>query len=143
MSRVESVDGRLIVAFPEGEASFHIGPAAAKWASKILNPPTRLDKLGIKSGTRIRWIGPRDQGFKQEAAQKGAAFVRTKPDLTFIAVDTIADLDKIAGGPVWIVYPKGVKHVREIDVLNAGRAAGLTDIKVASFSVTHTALKFV
>jgi hypothetical protein len=46
-------------------------------------------------------------------------------------------------GGVWVVYPKGVKTVREIQVLDAGRAAGLKDLKVASFSPTHTALKFV
>lgn len=30
-----------------------------------------------------------------------------------------------------------------MDVLQAGRQAGLTDTKVARFSGTHTALKFV
>jgi hypothetical protein len=40
------------------------------------------------------------------------------------------------------VYPKGVAAIREIEVIEAGRAAGLKDIKVASFSSTHTALQF-
>jgi hypothetical protein len=46
-------------------------------------------------------------------------------------------------GAIWVVYPKGVTAIREIEVLNAGREAGLKDVKVASFSPTHTALKFV
>ncbi|HXR09549.1 MAG TPA: hypothetical protein VN792_02170, partial [Candidatus Acidoferrales bacterium] len=46
-------------------------------------------------------------------------------------------------GAIWIVYPKGVKHITESDVLRAIRAASLTDVKVASFSATHTALKAV
>lgn len=34
-------------------------------------------------------------------------------------------------------------HIREIDVIQAGKDAGLTDNKVCSFSATHTALRFV
>jgi len=44
---------------------------------------------------------------------------------------------------MWIVYPKGQKHITEEDVLGAGRKAGLVDVKVVGFSATHTALKFV
>lgn len=43
----------------------------------------------------------------------------------------------------WVVYPKGQRHIREIDVMDAGRSAGLTDNKVCRFSNTHTALRFV
>ena len=35
------------------------------------------------------------------------------------------------------------KTITESDVRSSGVKAGLTDIKVASFSSTHTALKFV
>jgi hypothetical protein len=145
MTRVEASDGRLLITFPQGPATFHLGEVAPKWATKILNPPTRLDKLGIKAGTRIRWIGAPDTEFKKEAEQRGAAFVRTRPDLTFVAASILHDLPELnsATAPAWVVYPKGVSQIREIDVLNAGRDAGLVDIKVASFSSTHTALKFV
>src|SRR5207244_11509428 len=44
---------------------------------------------------------------------------------------------------LWIVYPKGQKHITENDVLFAGRQSGLKDVKVVGFSPTHTALKFV
>jgi len=46
-------------------------------------------------------------------------------------------------GAIWVVYPKGQPHIRGIDVIQAGRAADLTDNKVCSFSSTHTALRFV
>jgi len=46
-------------------------------------------------------------------------------------------------GALWVIYPKGKAAIREIDVIEAGRAAGLKDVKVARFSETHTALKFV
>jgi hypothetical protein len=145
MTRVEASDGRLLITSPQGRATFHLGAIAAKWANKILNPPSRLDKLGVKAGTRIRWVGIPDAEFKQEAEQRGATFVRTRPDLTFIAASSLHDLEGLGAGaaPAWVVYPKGVSKIREIDVLKAGRDAGLVDIKVASFSPTHTALKFV
>jgi hypothetical protein len=41
------------------------------------------------------------------------------------------------------VYRKGQKSITETDVRSAGLQAGLVDIKVVSFSATHTALKFV
>jgi len=46
-------------------------------------------------------------------------------------------------GAIWIVYPKGRTEITENDVLSTGRVVGLKDVKVCSFSATHTALKFV
>jgi hypothetical protein len=37
----------------------------------------------------------------------------------------------------------GVQHIKESDVLAAGKESGLIDVKVVRFSETHTALKFV
>ena len=51
---------------------------------------------------------------------------------------------KIApNGSLWIVYPKGNKELKQDDIFKAGKSAGLVDVKVVSFSSTHTALKFV
>src|SRR5437762_11905072 len=69
----------------------------------------------------------------------------------FLAADSKEDfsaLPKIAksmsgAAALWIVYPKGQKHITENDVLAAGRKSGLKDVKVVGFSATHTALKFV
>jgi hypothetical protein len=46
-------------------------------------------------------------------------------------------------GAIWVVFPKGRKEVREVDVIAAGPSAGLVDNKVVRFSDTHTALRFV
>jgi hypothetical protein len=143
---IQASDGRLLIAFPEGRAAFHLGDRAAKWAHKILHPPSRMDKLGVKEGARLRWIGAPDAWFRLEAEERGAVFVRSNPDMTFVCASNareLAEIDRLPPGPLWVVYPKGKAELREIDVLNAGRAAGLVDIKVASFSSTQTALKFV
>ena len=46
-------------------------------------------------------------------------------------------------GAVWVVRPKGSPDITEAETMAAGKRAGLVDVKVVSFSETHTAEKFV
>jgi len=46
-------------------------------------------------------------------------------------------------GAIWVVRPKGTPAIKDVDVIAAGKAAGLVDVKVAAFSSTHTAEKLV
>jgi hypothetical protein len=47
-------------------------------------------------------------------------------------------------GAIWVVRPKGGRSaLRDIDVIDAGLAAGLVDNKIASFSETHGAMRLV
>jgi hypothetical protein len=153
LSRVRAENGVLIVHFAAGRAAFELGPAAAKWAQKIRKPPSRQEKLGVKAGLQVSLEGIFENSFVREVRARKAQVIagKTKRDLIFLAVEHEDELARIRksvtklkpDGGVWVVYPKGVKTVREIHVLDAGRAAGLRDSKVASFSPTHTALKFV
>ena len=145
ISSMEAVDGKLKVQNPEGLAVFHLGKAAEKWAAKIRNPPSRLDKLGVRSGTKVQLIGRHEDDFKRELTERGAVIAKSKPDLAMLAVktkDELVELAYLREQPVWVVYPKGLQTITENDVIKAGRAAGFADIKVCSFSATHTALKF-
>jgi hypothetical protein len=161
----EAQDGRLTVTFGGGTAVFDLGARAPKWADKILHPPTLLDKLGIKAGQRVRLVGITDKDFIRDLAEHEVIRVRSvrgaavggdgatggPPDLLLYGAETMGDLDEVGrlrealptAGALWIIYPKGRRDLREVDVLGAGRAAGLTDVKVVRFSGTHTALKFV
>ena len=137
--------GKMIIQFAEGSAVFHLGDAAEKWAARIRNPPSRLDKLGVKPGTKVQLIGPQDEDFRRELSQRGAVVTRSKPELAFLAAtqkDDLVELAYLADRPVWVIYPKGIQAIRECDVRTAGLAAGMADIKVCAFSATHTALKF-
>jgi hypothetical protein len=137
--------GKLRIEFPGGWAIFHLGDAAEKWAARILNPPSRLDKLGVKPGAKVRLIGRHDADFRREIKERGAVSTRTSPDLTFIHIEAKDRLDALAGlngGPVWVIYPKGVETITESEVRSAGLVAGMVDVKVCAFSATHTALKF-
>jgi hypothetical protein len=145
ISTMEARDGRLNVVFDGGRAVFHLGDAAEKWATRIRNPPSRLDKLGVKPGMRVRLIGRFDPAFTDELKTRGAQVVRSKAELTLLAAgtkDQLVELAYLTDGPVWVVYPKGVKTITENDVIAAGRAIGMVDVKVASFSAEQTALKF-
>ena len=143
--------GLLHLDFPGGPVSFELGAAAEKWAVKILHPPSRADKLGVKPGLTVRLVGQFDVDFLDDLQGVEIAAGRTKTDLIFLAAedrDALAQIPKLAAalkpaGALWVVYPKGVQLIREIEVLDAGRAAGLKDTKVAAFSTTHTALRFV
>ena len=47
-------------------------------------------------------------------------------------------------GAIWVVRPKGGRSaLKDTDLIEAGLAAGLVDNKIASFSDTHGAMRFV
>jgi hypothetical protein len=157
---VKVVGDDLQVQTAEGLAIFELGATtAAKWREKILHPKTRVEKLGIKPGTRVSLIGfeSEDEEFVRELQSTKALVTPAKDGLSkdcdsiFLRIDTkkqltqVTKIAKVMAGPValWIIYPKGQQDITEGDVLSAGRKAGLKDIKVVGFSPTHTALKFV
>jgi hypothetical protein len=149
LTSVVAKAGMLHLEFTGGPARLELGVAAEKWAAKILHPPSRADKLGLKPGLSVRVVGTFEPDFLAEL--NSLEIAKDQADLVLFAVANQKELSAIPrlrkglkpAGSLWVVYPKGVKEVREIDVLEAGRAAGFKDVKVAAFSTSHTALKFV
>jgi hypothetical protein len=151
----KAVDGELRLQTEEGLAVFHLGAVAEKWCDKILHPKSRIEKLGVKPGARVSLLGEFDPKFIDELCKltKSVSKSGVARDLEWIffsadSKEDLGDLPKISksmkgAAALWIVYPKGQKHITENDVLAAGRKAGLKDVKVVGFSATHTALKFV
>jgi hypothetical protein len=148
---VKASSGTLLLEFAGGPAELELGPVALKWARHIQHPPSRAAKLGVKPGLIVRVAGEFPEDFTREIAGLPPAGSRSKADLIFFLAPTRQSLDRIRqlatglkpAGALWVVYPKGVTGIRESEVLEAGRAAGLKDVKVVSFSPTHTALRFV
>jgi len=150
-----AVDGELCIQTPEGLAIFKLAGAAAKWCDKILRPKSRLEKLGVKPGSKVSLLGDFEEGFLQELGEQTNAATKNKlaadSEWIFLAADSqkeLAQVSKLAkslkgAAALWIVYPKGRKDITEKDILAAGRKTGLKDVKVVGFSATHTALKFV
>lgn len=114
-----------------------------------------IDKLGVKPGQRVAVLGVEGAEFLMGLAARVPEYSRGErikgADLIFFSAEAREDLSQLKSlvkwisksGAIWVVYPKGQNHIREIDVINAGKSAGLTDNKVCRFSETHTALRFV
>jgi hypothetical protein len=113
---------------------------------------SRGEKLGVKPGQAVLLVGVRDEYFITELQQRGARITRTgAPDVIFCLVESRAALARLPelatrmkrDGALWTIRPKGSPAISEGDVMKAGKAAGLVDVKVVRFSDTHTAEKFV
>lgn len=152
---VTASDGELTITSSEGTLVLSLGAAAPKWADRILHPKSRIDKIGVKPGSVVSVIGAVETSLHDELAARSVSVATGRPrkgsDIIFYAVDRRQQLTRIPrlasflndAGALWVVRPKGVATVTESDVMKAGRAAGLVDVKVVSFSPTHTAEKFV
>jgi hypothetical protein len=148
-------DGVLTVRFAGRTAALAIGAAAEKWAARITNPPSRIDKLGVKAGMTVAILSIGDSAFVGEVEQRGATVLRSTPpravDAIFYAANHRDALSKLGAlvkllqpnGALWVVRPKGRPEITEADSMAAGKHAGLVDVKVVSFSDTHTAEKYV
>lgn len=152
---VQARDGSLYLVWSSQSVVLDLGEQAEKWAHAILHPKSTADKLGIKAGLTISAVHMTGDNTLTDARKGAAAFSDTKllpdSDMIFFGATTTSDLSGIRKllpslapkGALWIVYPKGRKEITEFRVLETGRAAGLVDVKVVSYSATHTALKFV
>ena len=153
MKRVRAKDGKLTFDCNGESVALTLGKEADSWASKITNPKSRADKLGIKPGQRVALIGVTDDKLREEVAAKGARIVPLgeEIDLVFFGTNDKADLKRLKelaksiaqNGAIWLLRPKGRDDYKEADSMAAGKAAGLVDIKVVAFSETHSAEKYV
>lgn len=114
-----------------------------------------LDKLGVKPGTRICTVGVADEELVARILERTDDLAVGKPvpdaDLIFYRIEEAACLEHLAGlvsylkpnGGIWIVSPRGVPGLKDTEIMAAGKAAGLVDVKVVRYSETHTANKYV
>jgi len=116
-----------------------------------------LDKLGVKPGARIALVDMDDASFVKLLRQRTSDIVKGKPkgpcDLVFIGADEKRDLVESIqrvkswiepNGAIWVIRPKGpLSPLKDTDLIQAGLDAGLVDNKIASFSDSHGAMRFV
>jgi DUF3052 family protein len=116
-----------------------------------------LDKLGLRPGMRVALIDIDDPDIRQLIAERTTELTEGWPepdtDLVLLGADTtdaLAPLEALAArirpnGAIWVVSRKGraARTLRDVEVIDAARDAGLVDNKVAAFSATHTALRLV
>jgi hypothetical protein len=153
ISAISASDGWMSVTFPGGVASFELGAKAPKWLKAITQPKPVIDKLGVKPGMRVALVDVDDDGFRAQLAERAgvAEGLPQDCDLIFVGAPERAALAKLTtlqhhlkpDGALWVLRPKGSPDITEMEVLDAGRAAGLVDTKVVAFSAALTAEKFV
>ena len=115
-----------------------------------------LDKLGLRPGMRVALIDIDDPDIRPLIAERTTDLTEGWPepdtDIVLLGADTtdaLAPLEALAArirpnGAIWVVSRKGAAStLRDVQVIDAARDAGLVDNKVASFSATHTALRLV
>ena len=115
-----------------------------------------LDKLGVKPGAKVALVNISDADFVKLLRNRTSDIVRGKPktpcDIVFIGVANKRELERLGelktwiepNGAIWAIRPKGpLSALKDTDLIEAGLAAGLVDNKIASFSDTHGAMRFV
>ena len=115
-----------------------------------------IDKLGVRPGMRVALIDIEDETIRPLLTQRTSDITEGWPapdtDIVLLGADStdaLAPLEALAGrirpnGAIWVVSRKGkAATLRDVDVIDSAREAGLVDNKVASFSATHTSLRLV
>ena len=156
ITKLDADGGTLRVTFPAGTAEFELGPTASRWAEKIRHPPSLLDKLGVKPDMRVAVLGVDDASFLEQLARRTTDIASRAPrkdtEIIVFGARAVTDLTRLVelrdhltpAGAIWVVHTKGKGAAfKDVDVFAAARKAGLVDVKVASFSATHTAEKLV
>lgn len=145
-------DGVLQVGSGKKSARFELGSDAEKWLEKILNPPSRMKKLGIKAGQKIFLQGSFPTEFEEEIEKAGAEIASSLSHCTLLIalVESFQELTALkkpvgkleTGMSVWVVWPKGETAVTQNQVIDFGKSLGTGPGKSCAFDERLTAMRF-
>jgi hypothetical protein len=154
MKDVTVEGGALVVRTDENETRFELGASMAdRWARLIKEPKGLFEKLEVGPQSRVAVVDVNDTLFvtalRERGAQVSEGRVPEGAPTIFFGAERRDALRKVPllrarmvdTGALWVVRPKGSKHISEADVLEALRTSGMVDTKVVAFSKTHTAHK--
>jgi hypothetical protein len=110
----------------------------------------------VKPSSKVAVVDLDDASFMKLLRGRTRDVVSGKPrsacDMVIFGVEKPSDLHRLRelktwiepNGAIWAVRRKGPgAPLRDTDLIEAGLAAGLVDNKIASFSDTHGAMRFV
>ncbi len=143
---------KLIVSKGRDKVTFEIGERPERWVDKILNPPSRLDKLGVKPGMKC-WLSKGfESEFKTELKSQEAKITRQidNCDLAFFSIDDRKNFgslleccDAMPGATnIWVVYPKGSNAITQGEVMGTLKKAGFGPSKTASFDEQLSSMRY-
>ena len=152
---VSESKGALRITFGGGDATFHLGMQAEKWAERIRSPKSLIDKLDVKAEHVVSVVAIDDADFvealRTRAARVSAGRIAPRSNVIFLGAENVAALSRLSkaaeamarDGAIWVVHPKGAGGLRDTEIFVEAKRLGLTYTKVARFSETHTAEKLV
>jgi putative ribosome biogenesis GTPase RsgA len=157
IQRVANRAGVVTITSPSATVALSLDEkSAAAWRKRLEEPPKRLiDKLDVKPDMKVWLFGVADEELIAQVQERTSNVARgataSNCDVVFVGVETDAQLDRIARaldaiterGAIWVVHPKGAGGVADTAVFGKAKSLGLTYIKVARVSDTHTAEKLV
>jgi putative ribosome biogenesis GTPase RsgA len=157
IQRVANRAGVVTITSPSATVALSLDEkSAAAWRKRLEEPPKRLiDKLDVKPDMKVWLFGVADEELIAQVQERTSNVARgataSNCDVVFAGVETDAQLDRIARaldaiterGAIWVVHPKGAGGVADTAVFGKAKSLGLTYIKVARVSDTHTAEKLV
>lgn len=155
INHVEAKRGELRIRSNAGETVLELGSREAQqWYQKIRYPRKLLDKLGVKPEHRVSLAGVDDPTFLAQLEDRAREVKRSPApdsDMIFLAAEETAALDRLPdlrrsikpAGAIWVLWPKGRRHIKEGHVRGAAKSSGLVDVKVVSFSQRLSGLKLM
>jgi hypothetical protein len=154
-AKIEASNGILTVTSGKTQYAFVLGNAAARWADRIQNPKSLVEKLGVKAGAGVVSIGCSDEELAGELRKAGAKVSTEKSggthDWIFVGIEEPGDLKLLEGltrllkssGGVWVIFPKGRPDLKAENLIATGKTNGLVDTKIVRVSDRLTGMKFV
>ena len=157
IKKVSARAGVLTVSAPPATIALTLGAdAAAKWKTKIEEPPKRLiDKLDVKPGAKVWLFDIDDEILIAQVGQRTDGVTRgssaSECDVVFVDVNSEKELNRIGKaidathdtGAVWVIHRKGPTGVADTTIFAKARELGLVYTKVARVSDRDTAEKLV
>ena len=156
MQSVSLKSGTILFSFEKESYQIVLGDRAEKWFEKIKNPKSVMDKIGIKSDSTVAIINISDFNFINDVKKLTKKITINKSlkntDIIIGEANNPVEAEKRfslkkylqSNGAIWIVSRKGKSaSIKDVEVMEIGRNYGFVDVKVVSFSESHTALKFV
>lgn len=150
--RAKSVGNQLIVSEGRSEIRFEIRKGVDRWVDKILHPPSRITKLGVKPDAKC-WLSKGfDRAFRDELKSSGATTTRKIEHcmLAFLKVTDRKDLSQVVEHfeclpgdvNIWVVWPKGSEAIGQGDVMAIAKQRGFGPSKTAAFDEQHSSMRF-
>lgn len=122
----------------------------------VISTRPLLDKLGVKPGAKVAVVGLDEPWFIRLLRERTQDISHSRPpepcDIVFLGAHRMTELERLRelktwiepNGAIWVVRVKGPgSTIRDTELIEAGLAAGLVDNKIASFSATQGAMRFV